>query len=173
MILSECKLLAPEYSDMIYNLPESPPASVIAEANVLNTGVIQSCVKSLIGHTCLVDRSLVNLKENSQVSLSARRLQEQLLNLSLTECNENSRSVSKQEATPTEEQNAFTAEEEDRAYREIEDLYEYVRTGVLPAYLEHQQEQTIEGKLWPEVFNLFILYKVKSDYNYNFFYKIN
>jgi len=94
-----------------------------------------------------VDRSLVNLKENSQVSLSARRLQEQLLNLSLTECNENSRSVSKQEAAPTEEQNAFTAEEEDRAYREIEDLYEYVRTGVLPAYLEHQQEQTIEGKL--------------------------
>lgn len=151
MILNECKLLIPEYSDMIYNLPESPPASVIAEANVHNTGVIQSCVKSLIGHTCLVDRSFVNLKENSQVSISAKRLQEQLLNLSL-DCNE-TRSVSKQEAgagagaaaVTMEEQAMFTAEEENRTYQEIDDLYEYVRTGILPTYLDDQVQQT-EGK---------------------------
>lgn len=147
MVLDECKLLVPEYSDMIYNLPESPPASVIAEANVHSTGVIQSCVKNLIGHTCLVDRSFANLKENSQVSLSARRLQEQLLNLSL-DCNDTS--VSKQETVTgtdvtMEEQAMFNAEEENRTYQEIDDLYEYVRTGVLPTYLENQVQQT-EGR---------------------------
>jgi len=133
IILSECKLLAPEYSDMIYNLPETPPQSVIG-VDVLNTGMIQSCVKNLIGRTgaAVVERSFnQELKESSQASLNARKLQERALNTSVECEGRNNKGNGGGERENADDGNS-------QIYKEIDDLYEYVRTGVLPEYLESE-----------------------------------
>ena len=131
LLLKECKLLAPEYSDMINNLPEPPPESSSTNSNALSTGIIQSCVKSLIGRINLVDNSFVNLKENSSSSLNPKKLKEHIFNINIE--SENTCNLST-------ERNNFDKEEENKTYKEIDDLYEYVRTGVLPEYIQIEND---------------------------------
>ena len=140
LILDECKILSPEYSDMIHNLPETPP-ELASDSNHLNTGIIQSCVKNLIGRTSLFDKSGTNFKNNTPSS-SSRKLQDQFLNLSIEGDNQ-SRPDERSYEDELPGHHEISIEDDDIIYKEVDDLYEYVRTGVLPYYLDNQIKDNI------------------------------
>jgi len=130
ILLNECKILAPEYSDMIYNLPETPPLSVIG-VDALSTGIIQSCVKDLIGRS-----------ETSKPGVMDKKMQvEKALNLSV----EYERAYASNKIDG-EVEKEVPDDDNSQIYKQIDDLYEYVRTGVLPEYLE-DEANGIKGML--------------------------
>lgn len=122
-VLNECNKLAPEYLNMINYLPHTPPESVIGGGDNNNntqsnhhTELSKQSFNYLIGRAVLTNHSYNKAKELET-------------NGSLNTNNYNNLKKQQQNDPANEE-------DEDRAFKEIDDLYEYVRSGILPEYLK-------------------------------------
>lgn len=121
-------------------------------------GIIQSCVKNLIGRTSLFDRSAINFTKDKN-----HKLQDQFLNLSLDGDNQSTpgRSIDRCHDDEISVQNENTTEDDDTIYKEVDDLYEYVRTGILPNYLDTQTQETtsnsFNSNLFYEIYLIFCI----------------
>jgi hypothetical protein len=107
-VLNECEKLTPEYSNMINYLPQPPPQSLIDNFN--QKYFSEAYNNHLIGRAILVNKhnnSSSNFTNNNNYSDSDRK-----------------------------NKSSSNNEDENRAYKEIDDLYEYVRSGVLPDYIK-------------------------------------
>ena len=114
-VLNECEKLTPEYSNMINYLPQPPPQSLIDSFN--QTYFSEAYHNHLIGRAILV-----NKHNNSSSNFNSSNNNNNSIN-SNTDCDRKNKSPN-------------INDDENRAYKEIDDLYEYVRSGVLPDYIK-------------------------------------
>jgi len=128
---------------MINCLPQAPPQSVFDGKDNLNTGIIQSCVKSLVGRAVLFENSnnsddLDLMKEtitnnNNNNSIGQQQLHQIKKYASSDESSYNNINYIRDQFQ--KKSDCFligSTEDENKAYDEIDRLYEYVRTGILP-----------------------------------------